>query len=279
MNRLFGNFLVEQGYITQEQLLTAIVHQLKVTPSTAEVVFEKKLLGIPEQLLIFEIQQRKGLDYRSAAKEANLWGDSLFESVSSIIQKMRPPLGEVLTELQFIAAEMLAEALNSYVENFGSSTLEGQPIPSEPKQAPVLNSTLSVEYHQNINEKILPALRDVVSGFQNESLSRDEYDKLLRKATSELTALKAAATFLGAKISMQLSVAIAEELSRVRQSEGKVSEKDILDILKPAIHVFEGLAQLIVEFKSEEGFESDTNLQDLFRRSHDQLEHLSHAVG
>jgi len=289
MNKFFGQFLVDSQQITSDQLLHALVHQLKSAPSTAEALFEHDLLAKADQLKILAHQQIHGLDYRSSAQELGLWNVALADQVSSIIQQARRPLGEVLVSLGYLNSDVLTKTLDSYVEALSGET---KSISSPPEEKSLLNEqcsqsvtgsndldpTLCAEFAENLNTKIIPALKALV--LDAHLSTREEVDKFLRIAVSEISALRAAATFVSASQSLQLATDLISTFNTLRRSDTIPPQHDLIDMIKFSTHVFDSLGQLIGNFHSENDFSSDVNLNDLNERVSALQDRLrNHAAG
>ena len=284
MPKLFGNFLVEIQQINAEQLLCALVHQLKSAPSTAEVLFEHDLMAKGDQLKILAHQQVNGLDYRTSAKELGLWNPTLAAQVSSVIQNSRRPLGEVLISLGYLKVQDLTKALDVYVEACSSETkltLQNLPAftPSSDQEvrgipsnvgsagASILDPVLSAEYSENVSTNCIPVLRALVSS--PPPATKVEFDKFLNKALAEVSAIRGAATFVAAARSLSLADELIATITILKNTKEILPAAELIlliDMIKYSAHVFDGLCQLISQFHSEDDFLSDINMKDLFER-------------
>lgn len=117
--KLFGEYLVEKGVVTAEQLVAALMEQLCSTPLVAEVVFAHKLLGVGDFLRTMAHQHRSGLNFQAAAESLDLWTPAIEAAVLGHIRAVRKPLGEVLVEMEVLSLNDLTSSLDAYVEYCG----------------------------------------------------------------------------------------------------------------------------------------------------------------
>ena len=285
MAKLFGEFLIEQGLASVEQILAAVITQLRTVPSTAEVIFDHALLPNMDQLRILTHQQYAGTDFRTSAAAVGLWSGTLAEKVAALARAKRRPIGEVLVELGCLSLETLAQALDSYVEAVAA---DGRPqgalaIPTErltaaqrviSPQDPLpaaISPWLTREFTANYAAVINPALNAAKRQFDRSPLEPVSLASPLRSAISELVALRAASSFLYATRSEGLLSEIIATLEMVLTSTeaGHCSTVDatgLRDIFDLTIQVFDGICRRLLHDGNEEGIDADANLNDLKRR-------------
>lgn len=203
--KLFGSYLVEIGLVDQATLLAALVRQLEVVPSVAEIVHEGKLLSVRDQLKIFEHQWQTGAEYRRAALELGLWSGHLdFEIKRALVEK-RQPLGQVLVEAGKLSLEDLTSSLDEYVARHSAAK---EPAKSTPASSPVAAA-----------EPSAPGLAIKYCALFDEEL-RFRLDRLIRdvpRSTSDLVSwvdrLRFAARFAGLEASERAWAAVADALA------------------------------------------------------------------
>ena len=115
MTKLFGEYLVEKGYLSESALLTALIQQLKTIPSITELVFEKKIMHHDQILNILLLQHHKKSGFIESAKELNLWTSAIQNEVENEISRVKIPLGEVLVRSGVVSLEVIAEALDCFL--------------------------------------------------------------------------------------------------------------------------------------------------------------------
>ena len=122
--KLFGEFLVERGIITQFQLLEALIDQMRVLPPVCELVFQSKILTDEANLKILKEQSVRQTGYVEAASSLGFWTPEIATKLEELSAKQRIPLGAILIRKGFSKTENLSKALDEFVEEI---------IPEEPK--------------------------------------------------------------------------------------------------------------------------------------------------
>ncbi len=158
MPKLFGEFLIDQQLVTEEQLTCALVHQIKLMPSTVEVIFQHKLLPNHKIIEILKCQQTTGRDFRSSAKFLGFWSNDLETTVQTLLEKARTPLGEVLVSLGFVTPLTLTQSLDQYIVN--SSAIDSD----------IYNSLIS-QFIKEIREVLEPQINGVLTSLGQTSTS------------------------------------------------------------------------------------------------------------
>ena len=113
--KLFGEYLVEKKLITGDVLAHALVEQLKALPSTAEVVFGKKLLTTDQFLSVFRQQIESKSGFVEAALQLKIWNADLGAKVEEYLSSVRTPLGQVLVMAGSLSLEQITHALDDFL--------------------------------------------------------------------------------------------------------------------------------------------------------------------
>lgn len=113
--KLFGEFLIEKGMITKDDLVKALIVQLESTPTVTEAVFKSELLSSDEFYDIFQVQFRKKTGFIEAAKELGLWNDKIQVAVEKHLAATRIPLGEILVQTGLANIESISHALDEFL--------------------------------------------------------------------------------------------------------------------------------------------------------------------
>ncbi|MBP9706859.1 MAG: hypothetical protein KBD78_04395 [Oligoflexales bacterium] len=289
MAKLFGEFLIEKNLVSVEQVLLAVITQLRSVPSTAEVIYDHALLPAHDQHRILVHQQYSGSDFRSSATSLGLWPRELAQKVSELVQVKRRPLGEVLVELGYLSLNTLTQALDSYIE---ASTTSLPPLLETAKSKSPNNSSqqtriveqnldpvLIKEFIENYKTMINPALNTTVQKLEDPSIKHEELISLLRSTLSHFAALRAASTFLVASRTESLASELMTTFTNILNcADSKLCSifdlRVLQDILKIAIHVFDAICVLMEEFNCEDGIDGDPNIIDLTQRLKKSQEHI-----
>jgi hypothetical protein len=281
MAKLFGEFLVEKNLATTEQVLEAVITQLRSVSSTAEVIFDQDLLLPADQLLILAHQQTAGTDYRTSAATLGFWTTELSTKVAELVQTKRRPLGEVLVDLGFLSPESLAQALDSYIEALAkldqSEFRTARNLDTEDMSTSVpvhsvtmIDPLLIVEFIKNFEDEVFPVLSTAVKELADHR-THSSLAMTLHTSLTALVALRASAAFVSAShtegLAKQLILTIETASNHLNAGNHFRAEANILlDIFRMAVHIFDGIIQLLREFGSEDGIHADSNLMDLMQR-------------
>jgi hypothetical protein len=282
MAKLFGEFLVEKNLATTEQVLNAVITQLRSVSSTAEVIFDYDLLSASDQLCILANQQYAGTDFRTSAASLGLWSSELAAKVAELVQAKRRPLGEVLVEMGYLSMESLSRALELYIENLASisrdktnelstSFANNFSAPTSLSSETRLDPILTLEFIKTFETQICPALISLIKRLDDEKCSKEVVGLILRDILAEFFTMRAAASSLSADhlegLAKELITTVEIASKHFEHSNNSRLDMNILrDIFKFAMHIFDGICQLLREFSSEDGIRSDPNLIDLMQR-------------
>lgn len=112
--KLFGEFLVDKGLITEEQLLEMVMQQVESAPSLPELIRKLDLLTGRELLKVFKRQAQRGLEFRAAAQSLGLWNEELEQKVRKSLSLERKPIGEILVMQGVLQQQELPHLLDEY---------------------------------------------------------------------------------------------------------------------------------------------------------------------
>ena len=113
--KFFGNFLVERGLITTDQLVQALIEQARALPPVFQIVYERGHLPTDQWLKVFELQVREHIDFAVACQRLGLWTPELASVVQAELQRTRIPLGHLLLKAKAIDLSNLTKALDEYL--------------------------------------------------------------------------------------------------------------------------------------------------------------------
>jgi urease gamma subunit len=193
-----------------------------------------------------------------------LWTNELANSVSSILQSLRRPIGEILVELGYLSLDRLTQALDAFVESASSRPVQVSII--DQPAATELDPILLKEYLQLFESRFEPALSACVERLSSEPPSLDAYRSALIASHSDFVAVRAAASFLKAQHSEEIASLVAAALERAIDLGTMVDHKVVGDMVKLAHHLLDAIRALLRDFSNEHYFQQDSNLQDLYQR-------------
>lgn len=123
MKKLFGEYLIEKKLATTEQVLSALIEQIRGLPSICEIIYDNGLMPKEEIIKMLAHQIKNSTDFKGACVANGLWNEKLSSEVEKTARSKRKPLGEILIRNQVITAEALTSALDNFLtENVKKDT-------------------------------------------------------------------------------------------------------------------------------------------------------------
>ena len=282
MTTSFLEYVIEKKLVPSDQLVEALIDQIRSIPSTAELIFDQKILTAKSILEILLHQQRENSDFRGSAQALALWSIETETRVKIELQKIRRPLGEILVEKGFLDLKALTSALDSYIEISNRDTSISSPaaksaenpeniqqilspnLHSGPPEA--LDSSLAEEYTDNFSSRIGPAIKEVVSRLSVSSQESQEVELALRKGLAEFVAIRAAAGFIGAKLSESIANSAVKLIEKLLSQSLTGIADAVKNLMNSAFDLLDGIAQCIKDFQYEPILSEDPVINDLNNR-------------
>ena len=107
---LFLETLIQDGVITNEQALSALLAQIERAPALAKIVSDLKLMSAGDLTQVL-IEQAKGQwNFQAAAEKIGVWSESIAQSISNELYKRSAPVTQILIEQGAMTASMLNES-------------------------------------------------------------------------------------------------------------------------------------------------------------------------
>jgi hypothetical protein len=114
-SKYFGEFLVEKGVITEENLVDALIEQLSNTPPLCQVIRQKKILSTQKIFEAFRFQQDNQVEFMQACKAIGSWTQEVQERVFTSLDEIRKPLGHILVSKGLIDLKKLTNMLDEFL--------------------------------------------------------------------------------------------------------------------------------------------------------------------
>jgi len=138
--KFFGQYLLEKGKITSEQLLEAVEHQKGINISIGTVALEKELLR-PEQIeKVHREQYRTDKKFGEIAVDMGYLTPLQLDHLLKAQMSRRVFLGEALVQKKFLTLEELEEELRAYREEQEKDETEVLGLLTQVKQANVVEA-------------------------------------------------------------------------------------------------------------------------------------------
>lgn len=268
----FGEFLLKQKVITEEQLLEALIFQVENLPSFLRVLRDEKIFSPNEIVQLIQLQLESDDDLISVLREKKKIDQKAIQRLFSKQVAGRKMLGSVLVELKFAGQAVIEKMLHEFLhdkdnlqkikkENEISTTEiikeigEGKEIqtsPSEEKSANIFVDEFINTYNEKMNNKLIKLIKILYHSTLDESDISNYYNSLYR----ELFVLKGSALLA----ELNFSAKLLDECAALIESKLTVTNNDQLKTWSvAAIPVFEEsltflweLRGVISQAKSEE---------------------------
>ena len=151
-SKYFGEFLVEKGVITEENLVDALIEQLANTPPLCQVIHQKKILSSAKIFEAFRFQQDNQVEFMQACKAIGAWTQEVQEKAFNSLDDIRKPLGHILVSKGLIDLKKLTNMLDEFLSQL-SMAPAAAPIPNPVSipvaaAAPVIESEELMESYQ-----------------------------------------------------------------------------------------------------------------------------------
>jgi hypothetical protein len=122
-SKYFGEFLVEKGVITKENLVDALIEQIATTPPLCQVIYQKKILPTATVFDAFRFQQDHQVEFMQACKSMGLWTKEVQDKAYESIDELRKPLGHILVSKGLIDLKKLTHMLDEFLSQLASTSV------------------------------------------------------------------------------------------------------------------------------------------------------------
>lgn len=113
--KFFGQFLVENGYITEELLQQAIAYQNQRNLSIGELAIRERLLTREHLNYILTLQKQSSKRFGEIAVEERLLTQSAVEYLLKVQKREHVFIGEALTTTNVLSGDKVDKALHEYI--------------------------------------------------------------------------------------------------------------------------------------------------------------------
>lgn len=133
-SKYFGEFLVEKGVISQENLVDALIEQIATTPPLCQVIFQNKILPTSKVFEAFRFQQDHQVEFMAACKSIGAWTQEVQDKTFNAIDDIRKPLGHILVSKGLIDLKKLTNMLDEFLSQLAIAPAAKQAfVASEPE--------------------------------------------------------------------------------------------------------------------------------------------------
>jgi hypothetical protein len=208
MSLSFTEYLIEQNLLSTDQVVEAMLIQLKTQPSNSELVYDLGIFSNNNFLKILLNQQMANSDFITSAKNLGLWSQEIEEKLVKKIKNLEPKLGDILIQKGYIEFEKISSAFNSFIEEKNSKSS----IKSEKKPTPTVTGKQTIppqmlkEYVDCFEGAVYPNIQSKLLELDIEKISPENFKIILKKIEREFITAKAASEFINADKSLEISV-------------------------------------------------------------------------
>jgi len=163
-SKYFGEFLVEKGVISQENLVDALIEQIATTPPLCQVIYQKKILPTTKVFEIFRYQQDQQVEFIQACKSLGVWTKEVQDRAFETIDELRKPLGHILVSKGLIDLKKLTHMIDDFLSQLASAPVSA-PVPMQ-NTAPEVKASIPApsisldDLAENIQPGILMELEE-----------------------------------------------------------------------------------------------------------------------
>lgn len=273
---IFSEYLLDKNLVTADQILVALMEQLRSIPSTPELIYDKNIIPRSSLLKILVHQQNSNLDFVGSAKVLGFWDENIAGQVKTELQKLRRPLSEILVQSGAMSLQSLASALDDYVDLSNRITpkiLDPRPIENKPNDlviddknainSPPLDPSLSGDYVESFTGKIAPAVSTLIMQISSNAGDPKSLESTVKRGLAEFAAVRAAAKFLGAKQSEAIAEAVIDTVSKMSLTNSSLILSDGIDIARSGLNILMAFSEHIKDYSCEPHSLAHSSLSEL----------------
>lgn len=252
MEIMFGEFLIEEKLLNQEQLLEAIIEQLQSIPSVPEVMFESNIIPKSDLLRILLHQKYEGSEFLVSAKTLGFWSPSISQQVLKKLENIQKPLGEVLIQKGFIDLESLSKTFVKYLETKENiKKLDAQ-------EKSDLDSAILKEYIMFFEGVFFPKIETLLGQLKQVDKTKESFLNDMQLVLSEFVAVRAGAEFLGGLLSKDISNKIILFIEKTIEPSSTEEFASIIEILEMSVKILSNYCKSLKNFNSEGSVDDST---------------------
>lgn len=219
--KLFGEFLVEKGLLSEQQLLESVIEQLSVLPSVPEVLHKHGLLSHADLLKALKYQTKHKVDFVRACRILNVWTAQLESTVQQIVDEQREPIGQIFIKKGLLDSDQLTQALQDFFHNLAADQLKnGHDFKFEKSQPSFFDSLSATPLDESRFE-----IQILMAQLKEDSENRRLHASNLVK---EMSCLKGIFRFIRAEASEKLIEKICTTIQVQSESTSEQSSWDNL---------------------------------------------------
>jgi len=281
--KFFGEFLIEKGIISNDNLVEVLVEQIAATPPLCQLVFDKKILPPSSIFSAFRYQQENQVEFMQACKALGLWSGEVQEKTNRYLEEIRKPLGQLLVKKGYIDLKKLTKMLDEFLSQMSMEpqakpenqpAVASVPIPAPaPKPAPLSTEPeyqpgILMELDETFDEKKRKIVRVAVSlARDNAGIDLAVCKKLFQDVYKIVHSLNGLLSLLALERLSELLSAMENYLTVAQGRLASASKEDITrdcDLLIKAIEMAWALRVSIIAHATENAYFNEDNNRSQF---------------
>ncbi|MGY3803845.1 hypothetical protein ACWNT8_07285 [Pigmentibacter ruber] len=267
---LFSQYLLDKQLLSPEQVLAIMLEQITSVPSVPEIIDEHSLLPKKDLLDILFRQQIHNKDFLTSSYELGLMKQEILEKIMAKVAVKQKSFTEIALEKGYITSEILSKEAVNYSElltnkKINSQNTENKAVISDNSNNSLkplngVNKSMLVEYLNCFEQSVKPCLITLIEKYRNNEVAEDKNYAEIKKVQAEFVTAKAAANFINAKISENISSDCGKFLENLMNKKIKIDKENLLNFLTIALEILTNLYNSLKKDGKEQ--DSENSLQD-----------------
>ncbi|WP_028022330.1 Hpt domain-containing protein [Enterovibrio calviensis] len=300
--KLLGSFLLDFELISAKDLADVMVEQIRQTPNSLDIIYERQLIT-PEQFLsIVSLQNDEHLDLCSACIRLDIWRNEFFDVINEEVAKRRSTLGRLLVEKGLVEPHVLLPILKQYhayrAENnndfalFSENTLldlneseaeESAPLVQFDPDFSHVQASDPSDYIDLFSEEKEIELELVILAIESLGSDKNEADpeELLNQFFTDYHSMKGTARSVGAPLTENLIHESEDLLTFFKRFLHKVNSADFAALAAVNLKVLDALSNLrngMISSGSEEDYWQATESREKYLKTLGDIKRLNEEL-
>lgn len=194
----------------------------------------------------------------------------ILEKIMAKVAVKQKSFTEIALEKGYITSEILSKEAVNYSElltnkKINSQNTENKAVISDNSNNSLkplngVNKSMLVEYLNCFEQSVKPCLITLIEKYRNNEVAEDKNYAEIKKVQAEFVTAKAAANFINAKISENISSDCGKFLENLMNKKIKIDKENLLNFLTIALEILTNLYNSLKKDGKEQ--DSENSLQD-----------------
>lgn len=281
--KLFGQYLIEKGIISEDDLLSALIEQIRALPSVVEIVYHSQLLSPKQMLSALELQTRENIDFLQSCRKMGVLNSQIEDKIASEVAKRKIPLGEILIKTEKVSFQKIVNALDDYLAQVNEQTEKPKPVTQSPEPTST-DGAIRHEFLQRYGEllseekvKAIQSLFDLAVELGSKPVPDPNTFEVFKQIHKGFHEVRGMARFINASKTEALIGSFENAVGNLLlvdvENVSQPSVELLLDLGKTTLEMTVGFKKTLLSESSEEPFFSA--MQKPFEKTCQDLESLN----